>query len=401
MANYTMLNVGQDLEAVLHGTSLTKVVNLDGLYNRTARQLLADCNPAETVRIVPLTTPIYNQIYDYSCPIDLKDSQVIDIRPQVNRVSSDDEMGYTEKNFDIQKDSSGLNQTTSLQNIFNIQWNSGIKTLRLSEQKPNPGIILNKCDALDDSGLWSTGGTASNIGVDSQNFAAGFASIKFDLGAGSPGYLENSTIQAIDLSQHLNQSTIFLYTYLPVGTDFTDIKLRWGSDASNYYEVTATTTQQNTVFQNGWNLLAFNWLGATVVGTPDSTNITYLRVTWDYNGTAQTAVKLDNIISDMGLIYEMVYYSKYLFRDANTGAFQEVYTDDSNLINLDTESYNLYFNLLAYYACQQVQGINEMFFDYQFFMDEYLNSLERYNSINKSKTIPTQSQYFPFLKMRF
>ena len=73
----------------------------------------------------------------------------------------------------------------------------------------------------------------------------------------------------------------------------------------------------------------------------------------------------------LGTILEYEYYSKYLFRDAVTGAFQETVTDDSNLINLDTESYNLLFNLTTFLAVQQQQGLDAMFYDGNFFGQAY------------------------------
>jgi len=86
-----------------------------------------------------------------------------------------------------------------------------------------------------------------------------------------------------------------------------------------------------------------------VVGSPNITKIAYVYIGVTVTSN-QIGIKVDNIVSNMGVYRTVEYYSNYLFRDASTGAFQETVTDTSNLINLDTESYNLYFNLLAYYA---------------------------------------------------
>jgi hypothetical protein len=83
-----------------------------------------------------------------------------------------------------------------------------------------------------------------------------------------------------------------------------------------------------------------------------------------------------------------------LFRDSTTGAFQETVTDDSNLINLATESYNLLFNLVAYYAVQQQQGLDSTFFDGSFFLNEYNQGVQRYKAQFKSEVQKPQTTYY-------
>jgi hypothetical protein len=68
----------------LHGTTLSQVENISGVFNRAARQLLLDIDPQETKRIEQLASPIFYQVYDYAPPADLKGQKIIDIFPQVN-----------------------------------------------------------------------------------------------------------------------------------------------------------------------------------------------------------------------------------------------------------------------------------------------------------------------------
>jgi hypothetical protein len=147
------------------------------------------------------------------------------------------------------------------------------------------------------------------------------------------------------------------------------------------------------VFQNGWNILRFDWQTATEVGVPDATAIDTAVVNIEYDGTATTGVLVDNLSAVKGLAYQIVYYSKFLFRDANTGAFQETVTDDSNIINLDVDSYNLLFNLCAYYAAQQQQGGNSAF-DVTYFLNEYQTHLKNYVAKIKSQTIAPMNTYY-------
>ena len=170
--------------------------------------------------------------------------------------------------------------------------------------------------------------------------------------------------------------------------------LRFGTDSSNYYSSgNITTNSEGNAFTNGWNLISTLWVNATTTGTPTNTDIAYVRVTYNTTATANTGVKLNQIISRLGEIVEVLYYSKYMFRDASTGAFQETVTADTNLINLDTESFNLLLNLTALYCVQQVFDGSSSF-DIQFYTEEYTRALARYQGLYKSQRNKPRVQYY-------
>lgn len=384
---YDITQLKQDLEGIMHGTTLNEITNLSGVINRAARQVLLDVDPQETKRLIEIGTPIYNQVYDYPAPADLKGNKVIDIRPQVNRQAWDAYVQTYNETFDRTKILTG-------QPSFTIQFNTAIKTLRLANPQLQNGIIINSADNLNDNGTWSTFGDASSLSVDNVNYVGGNGSLQFNLNAaGSFGGVENSTQAAVNLSEQLNQGNEFWYVYLPNASVFTSIQIRWGSSATDYYQASATMTQANTVFQNGWNYLQVPWSSATTVGSPNPSSITYVRVGYAYDGTLQTGVRLDNIVSRMGVIMEIEYYSKFMFRDQSTGAFQETVTSDSNLINLDTETYNLLTYQVAYLAVQQQSG-SESTFDSKYFKELYMDCLTRYKQIYKSEIIKPQESYY-------
>lgn len=388
--SYSVTQLKADLTGALHGTTLNQITGLDNLIYRAARQVLLDVDPQETKRIVPFANPIFSNVYDYAVPSDLKGNKVIDIRPQVNRQLRDVFTQTYNQVFDTTK-------VLNNQNQFTILYNTGVKTIRIDAPYLPPGITINTADSITGNGTWVVGGTASNLTVDNVNYASGAGALKFDLAAGAPGsvgFLENSTMSAVDLTDHLNQATEFLYSSFPTASNFTDVKLRWGTDAANYYELTFTTTFEATTFQNGFNLLGSPWLGATVVGAPTVSSIAYVRVSWTYDGTAQTGVRLDNIVSRLGSILELEYYSKFLFSDAASGAFHETVTDDSNIINLDTESYNLLFFQVAYLASQQQQGKNALQYDGQFTQKGYQDVLKRYQAMYKSEVQKPRQVYY-------
>lgn len=386
---YTISRLKSDVAARLHGTTVNSIQNFYGLCNAVASDILLRIDPQETKRIVE-TPPIFNGVWNYAIPVDLKGNRVIDIRPQFLRYPQDVWLQVYNQAFDLSKN----NLPGSWQPDMTIVYDSAIKYIRISSPNLVPGIVLSQGDNIQSNGTWSTGGDATNLQVDNINFVNAGGSLKFNLtGATGTGYLENSTLGAQNLQNNINQAVQFLYSYFPTGNEITSMELRWGSGASDYYSVTTSVTQENTTFQNAWNLLAFNWLGATVVGSPDVQNITYLRVTWNYTvGKAQTGMHLNGISSILGKILEMEYYSKYMFRD-QAGTFKETVTSDTDIINLDTEAYMIFTNRFLYLAAQQKQG-SDMGFDFSFFDKEYENGIARYTALYKSEVQKPRSTYY-------
>lgn len=387
--NYSITKLYADLAGVLHGTTINQITNNFGLINRAASQFLLECDPMESIRIVPFPSVIYNRVFDYALPPDVKGNKLIDIQPQIDRTTLDLWPQSYIQAFDISKQ-------TSLQDAFNINYNSGLKFIRINAPYLPVPIVVNDANSISGNGTWVVGGDAENLQVNNRNFLTNPSSLQFDLtGATGSGYLENTTIQPVDLSAQLNQAVEFFYSSLPTGDEFSSLEIRWGSSASDYYSQTATVNQQNTDFINGWNLIANSWFGASVIGSPNPARITYLRITWNYTmGSPQTAVLLNDIVSNLGQVLNVVYYSKYMFSDGVTGAFKESVTSKLDRINLDTDSYAIFFNLVAYLAMQQQQGLDAAFYDGNFFLSAYQQGLAKYKVQYPSQIQKAQSVYY-------
>ena len=391
MSNYSIQTLIGELEGILHGTTASQIQNLEGVINRAARQLLLDLDPQETKRTLEFVNPIFNDVFDYPIAPDVKGNKLIDIFPQVQRIPRDVWLQSYNQAFDVAKQNI-YNST----NMFTMNFNTGLKTIRINAPFLNAPIILNEIEAIATNGTWATGGTASGLVVNNQNWVQGAGSLQFNTTTGA-GYLENSTMTPIDLSLVVNQSYLFCWVYVPTGTSLTSVELRWGSDASNYYHETVTQNQQSLAFVNGWNLCQFPWNTASTTGSPNSAAIDYARITLN-TSAGLTGCLVNGLDSILGTILSYEYYSKYLFRDAITGAFQETVTDNSNFINLDTESFNLMVYLVAYFAVQQQQGLDAMFYDGNFFLQQYQQGLARYKSMYKSELQKPQSSYYTMNK---
>lgn len=379
---YSITQLKADVSGTLHGTTVNQVKNFYGLLYRAASSLQSDIDVEECRRTVALSTPVYGEVYDYACPSDLKGNRVIDLRPYVGRSVSDRLFQQYSQEFDRTKSiiSSGIGR-------IETRWNTGVKTLRIGI--PNDGnVLLDACGVDDD---WSVGGGASGLEEDSQVYAYGSASLKYSL-LGS-GYVANSSISA-DLSDMEGEGVVFAYVWSP-STVPNGHTLRIGTDASNYYEVSVTAPWDITAYREGWNLLGFDLSSATTTGSPDISDIQYVYLYTDQTGTA-TPVRLGVLFASLGKILEIEYYSKYLFRDT-TGSFKERPTADSDLINLDTDTYMAYFNKVMELCSQQVQGEDGMN-DYTVFASQYRNEIEMYRRKYPSQVQKPQSSYYAVVK---
>ena len=335
MLSISLSQLKIDITSKLKGTSIREIRDFYGTVTGAANRMLARIDPEETRRTTVITTPFVDNVQDYSLATDYK--RMIDIRPQANRT---EEPGL-----------SHFSQTTARQfnerldpNSFSIHWNNMIRTLRAQRLPKGNVMVMDTFDSLTGNGSWSVGGDASGLYVENVNFVEGNASLGFNLsGVGTAANIVNTTAAAVDMSALRYNDISFLFVYIPVGSSaqFTNFKLRRGSSASAYKEATATTKVDGTAFSDGWNFLKFEWNTATTTGSPDDTLNTYRNFSITYTaGTAISGFLIDNWTDSLGTLYEMEYYSEYIFRTA-AGAWISTPTLDSDLINIGPAAYEI------------------------------------------------------------
>ena len=119
-----------------------------------------------------------------------------------------------------------------------------------------------------------------------------------------------------------------------------------------------------------------------------------MSVSISYNGTLQTQVLLNQFWSRLGVIFNQEYYSKFLFRDAVTGVFQEKVTDVSNYVNLDTDGFDLFMWATMKEAVLQQQGLDAIFGDGPNADQRYADAVNKYQLKYRSEVQKPQSRYY-------
>ena len=349
MATKTIGQLKTTITSRLHGTTLNKLSDFYTLCRDTAEQVMSRIDLMETNRRALLTNAIYDRVYDYSLPEDFKAPS--DLKPQTAQYNN-----YN--NASLSRTYSRQFNNQKANNQFAVVWENGTQYLRFAKYINAP-LVLNTADSLTANGTWAVGGNASDLVLDTLNFVSGTGSLKSTIS--SSGAVVN-------------------------------VKLRIGNDSSNYYEKTITAGHFEA-FKTGWNLCRFDLSDATETGTVDTESIDYIRVTVTYN-TNQTAyyevtlpdvvdmsvnsgdyfsngavfayldfgsvsslatLRLDNITAQIGSMYDISYYSTYLFRTSG-GTWINIPTVDTDLLNLSPISYKIFEAEMCRMITQQVQG---------------------------------------------
>lgn len=378
------------LENKIHGRDLNKVQDVNNLIYEAAGNLLLRIDPAETKRVINLSNGLYDQVFNYAAPTDLKGDKIISLRPQVNINRGDNFHQTYGQEF-------ALNKTFD---SFDVELNSGTKTINISKNLV-AGVTINEMNSVTSNGTWSVGGNATGLTVDTNNYVSGGASLKFNISSGATSsYIENSTFTSVDLTDYLNVGSIFNYVYLP-GSTITAVEIRLGTDSSNYYTFPSiTANHDNTSFVSAfWNLLRTDWSSSvTTTGTPTITDIGYARITFTHTTAAVTGVRVDNLVARLPTYYEIVYYSKYLFKNTS-GTWIEKPTaiDDSDILNLDVDSYNVLLYEVCYLIAQEIQG-EDATFDVQFFKNKRDEVWDTYMRSYRSEVQKRRSTYYRQLR---
>ena len=371
---FSVLQLKTDLTGILHGTNTDKISGFDQLIYRAAREVLLDVDPQETKRIQQLDL-LFDEVYDISIPSDLKGNKVIDIYPQSGQrnLNQDPNQVYN-REFDLFK-SKNRNKID-----FSILHNTGVKTMRIDNQTLPALVVINDLGTVTTNGTWAVFGDATNLQADTVIFAEGSSSLRFDLsGAGTTGGIEITMDTVVDLSSKEDIASLFEFLYLPNASVVTSLGLRWGSDSSNYWESTVTVDATGNGFSNFWNRLKHDWSASTSeTGSPTS-DIKYLRVTVNYDGTATSGFRADRITTQIGEPYNIEYYSKFLFSDT-AGAFQESVTSDTNTINFATRA-------PASWHCAMIGAMSRIRPDDPGYCNKAPKTLEGSRSVSGSPTV--------------
>src|SRR3990167_258138 len=358
------------------------------ISNRAVRFVLGDMDLRSHKRSSQLSPNMFENVFDYAAASDLRGEKIIDFRKQVSRSSYERWLLVDEVEFDRKKNISNHRVAIKDENFG--------KLLRIDGVEGFQNATIHDCESLTANGTWTAGGDASNLTLDADNVIKGGGALNFDMATGAAtGDVELTGADQIDLSDHEDKGSVFLWVFIPDYSDaeadtVTNFILRLGNDTSNYVSRNVTTNNEGATFYDGLNLLRFDLNGATETGTVAWATVDYLRltVTKSTSLAADTDWRVDDIVIRLGDIYYTVYYTKYGWQ-TTAGAYIEESTATTDLLVADTEEVEGIAFKASEFASQELKEYD----DAKYFRGEYENWKVKYQANNPSEALKKSRDY--------
>jgi hypothetical protein len=331
---YTQSQLQNDINQKIKG-KVGILSDVQSIMNQGVRQVLADLDLLTTRRRTPLVPALFNGLFEYACPTDLKGYSIISVQNQK----------WTKTPFwSLVPYEQFLRRQDP--NTIAISDYDGLRKIYIKSQyAANDTVVANLDTLTSGGGTWAAYGDATNLSVDKNNNVEGMGSIKFDISSagGTTAGIVNSTLNQSDLSQYFTgHGECIVWANITSITNLTNYIIRIGSDASNYYTKTITAQSDGTAFVNGINILRFDLSTFTTVGSPDSTKIDYcaLFMTKTSGKVSEVGYSFDNIVFKRGEINNLYYYSGYGWQ-SSVGTYKQNSTTSSDVLNAGDEEYEL------------------------------------------------------------
>ncbi|MEK7662407.1 MAG: hypothetical protein AAB355_02870 [Patescibacteria group bacterium] len=333
--NYAYSEYLNDVIDSARRANITNVITALTYLNRAARIVVSEVDLRSTKRNSVLASNLFDDIYSYASPADLKSDAVIDLIPQANRETNFRLELVSEQEFDMKK--------TVKNNIIAIATDELVKRLKFSgdvdDTVLNPASLNN---LTADGGTWTAYNDAANLAADTTNYIKGGGSISFDLtGSATTAGIYNTSLTSFDITDYINNGSVFVWVYINSTTNLTNFILDVGNDlTTNYYTQTITTTNEGTAFVNGWNLLRFDFASMTQNGTVAPTTCDSIRIYMTKtSGKSDDGYRFDDISFHTGEIHNILYYSGYPWQ-SSAGTFLENSTATTDLLNAENDEYD-------------------------------------------------------------
>ncbi len=361
MSRYTVYNLAVDVKAKLHGIAIIGPT-LQRCLDEGRRRMIRNIKPPEIVRSMYMEQALYDQIQKYAIPEDLKYDNVLEIH-QLASYRNVDTLQHPlslvyRRQFDQQKRGS--------KNVMAIANENGVKYAMINHPrglKQCQHLLLNDMDTLNKNGSWNVGGNVVDLRLDQLNHVTGKASLLFDIdGSSSTGFIENHTMNAVDIHDYLNTGAAFAWLSLPIPKEMLTVKMTLGSDASNLttdiYTATVNQPHDSNEFITGWNLLKYMLNNLNSTGNPNPKAIVYIRFDFTTTGQPIPNCNLDNAVVRKGVVYWMLYNSQYCLIDPVSGAWKQRTTRNTDILPLEEDTYGILMLETALSAMQERYGNN-------------------------------------------
>lgn len=246
------------------------------------------------------TVNYYDGLHYYKVTSILND--LLEANDMNTRVLSDGGQPFTRKSSQELRAEIGYN---FMEDSYSIERRDNDSFLVINHDSKYRALLASDCESLTGLATWqvdSTNSDATNLSIDNEDFTEGTGCFKFDVDVSQSGNnkatIYTDDMPSEDLSDDKDITSWLIDVKIPDVTYVTSYTLKWGSSSSDYYSVTSTADVNSNAFSSDdWLTVKFDWNGASVTGTPDDTDVTYLDITVNYSASQadDTSFKIDNV----------------------------------------------------------------------------------------------------------
>lgn len=359
----TVSQLKMDLSRDISPASPTDSRDLNGALEQGAEEMLSYIKPKDLSKRVIVENALYDQVNRYNCPDDLDTNKIMEWYRLKNNQDVSDWYQPMRQVTNMAFDSATRHQQSNNMNIFTIEYQSGKKFIKVSDFHGDTGYTLAQMNSINEDGLWQTFGNVTNLASDNLTYVSGSGSLRFDINdSSSIGGIENFTMTPFDITEFLNVGKIFSWLDIPNMKQIQTVTLELYSSLTDYYQIQISSPHDTDEFQLGWNLMGFE-LDRTkmnTIGTPNPAAINHIKVTFVTNGTLNMeSVRMDNIVARKGVVYGIQYVSNQIFQDVDTGLMRSRPLNDSDVIILEYNTYQVYRAHCAVVLAQELVSSNQ------------------------------------------
>ena len=205
--------------------------------------------------------------------------------------------------------------------------------------------VATQADDLTADGTWAISG-GTNLAIDTITKKFGGGSLSFTVNS-AQSILTFTKTAVIDTSPFTEFLRERFYAWLPTAP--TNIKIRIGNDASNYYEQTVTTQASGEKFDTlAVNELEFSQENSTKTGTIDRTKIDWFQFELNFSVAINVdQFRLNHIMIGKPEPLDFEWYTSYIGQNS-TGDLISIITEDINTTDQPIiQNYQDYINTIV------------------------------------------------------
>lgn len=338
------------------GTSRSK--NIRSVIERGRMSMLSKIKPKELTTTELITNAVHDNVFRYKVSDKLNRKYI----QNIFELSKEHNVESFHHNLELISNRAFSKLKTCDVNKFTIEYENGIKYLRASYiGQTTQGYTIHTMDSLDKNGHWNALGNIVNLKRDSKTFKSGSGCLSFDINDSSnTGYVENFTLKPFDLTDRLNNGTVFTWLDIPNYNEVLTLKLTLASSLNDYYEVTINRPYDSDKFQPGDNLVGFDLQDVVITGVPEINNINRVRITIETTGTEQIKnVRIDNIVLRDGTVFGIKFITDWIYRDAESMEIIQDYSTEEDAITLEYDTYMCLMYECALHLVHDIYGPSE------------------------------------------